>query len=164
MTVTDTITGLMWQKQDGGEMSYDSAVDWVGRLALAGYQDWRLPGIHESFSLMNLDTNPALNKFAFTDTGAEYSRSADGAVNNPSKVWVTNSGGGQGAHLKTETISVWNKKFHARAVRNTHPPNTLQARFKFCWLWCRAGSVDRSHVGKVSAQRFNQLGECADAR
>ncbi len=132
-TVTDTITGLMWQKQDGGEMSYDSAVDWVGRLALAGYQDWRLPGIHESFSLMNLDAlNPALNKFAFTDTGAEYWWSADVAVNNPSKVWVTNSGGGQGAHPKTETISAGGtKKFHARAVRNTHPPNTLQARFKF---------------------------------
>lgn len=38
-TVTDTVTGLMWQKQDGGEMSYDSAVVWVDRLALAGYQD-----------------------------------------------------------------------------------------------------------------------------
>lgn len=110
-TVTDTITGLMWQKQDGGEMSYDSAVDWVGRLALAGYQDWRLPGIHESFSLMNLDAlNPALNKFAFTDTGAEYWWSADVAVNNPSKVWVTNSGGGQGAHPKTETISAGGTK------------------------------------------------------
>ena len=132
-TVTDTVTGLMWQKQDGGEMSYDSAVVWVGRLALAGYQDWRLPGIHESFSLMNLDAlNPALNQTAFANTGAEYWWSADVAANNPSKVWVTNSGGGQGAHPRTETISAGGtKKFHTRAVRNIHSSKILEERFKF---------------------------------
>lgn len=82
---------------------------------------------------MNLDAlNPALNKTAFTDTGAEYWWSADVAANNPSKVWVTNSGGGQGSHPKTETISAGgSKKFHARAVRNVHPSRTLEARFRF---------------------------------
>ena len=42
-TVTDTITGLMWQKSDGGEMTIENARTYCSTLTLAGYSDWRLP-------------------------------------------------------------------------------------------------------------------------
>jgi hypothetical protein len=49
-TITDDGTGLIWQKSFA-VMSYDEAVQKVKAFALAGKQDWRLPGIKEIYSL-----------------------------------------------------------------------------------------------------------------
>jgi hypothetical protein len=55
-TVTDNITGLMWQQTPPSDkMSYDDAIDYVDDLITGGYVDWRMPTIQESFSLANLD-------------------------------------------------------------------------------------------------------------
>ncbi|MCX8478901.1 MAG: DUF1566 domain-containing protein [Chitinophagales bacterium] len=130
-TITDTITGLMWQKTDGGEMTIDSAHKYVQQLNLATYSDWRLPSVSESFTLLNLDAlNPSINTQFFPNTNAEYWWCLDTAYNNASKIWVTNAGGGQGPHPKSETISAGgNKRFHTRAVRDIIPGATLPSRF-----------------------------------
>ncbi len=130
-TITDTITGLMWQKTDGGEMTIDSAHKYVQQLNLATYTDWRLPNMIESFSILALDaTNPAIITQFFINSNAEYWWTADTAFNNPSKIWVSNSGGGQGPHPKIETISAGgNKRFHTRAVRDITTPTLISNRF-----------------------------------
>lgn len=130
-TVTDTVTGLQWQQTDGGEMTVENARIYCDTLTLAGFTDWRLPTAHEAFSIMNHDrTNPALDQTVFTVTGAEYWWTSDRQVNDSTKIWVTNSGGGIGNHRKSETISAGGtKRFHARAVRNVQSPVTLPARF-----------------------------------
>lgn len=46
-TVTDTRTGLRWQKNSGGAMSFDEAVAYCQDLELAGFLDWHLPTIDE---------------------------------------------------------------------------------------------------------------------
>lgn len=61
-TVTDLVTGLMWQKSpdtngDGqidasDKMTYDEAVSEANSLNMAGYDDWRLPTIKELYSLI----------------------------------------------------------------------------------------------------------------
>jgi hypothetical protein len=61
-TVSDLVTGLMWQKSpdmdgDGDidyadKMSYDEAMDGAATFDLAGYTDWRLPSIKEMYSLI----------------------------------------------------------------------------------------------------------------
>jgi len=61
-TVTDNVTGLMWQKSpdmdgDGDidyddKMSYAEALEEVENFTLAGYDDWRVPSIKEIYSLI----------------------------------------------------------------------------------------------------------------
>ena len=64
-TVTDNVTGLMWQQSpdtngDGDidaddKLSYADAVAGAGALALGGYDDWRLPTIKELYSLIDFN-------------------------------------------------------------------------------------------------------------
>lgn len=119
-TVTDTITNLMWQQTDGGEMSIESAQLYCDSLNLAGFSDWRLPSAYEAFSILNHQySNPALDITVFPKTLAEYWWTSDKQVNDVNKVWATNSGGGIGNHPKIETISAGGvKRFHVRAVRD----------------------------------------------
>lgn len=119
-TVTDNNTGLMWQKTDGGEMTYEKAVNYADTLTLAGFTDWRMPTAIELFSIHMFDNNnPALNTTFFTKTAAEYWWSSDKQADNNSIIWVTNAGGGIGNHPKTETLSAGGTKyFHVRAVRS----------------------------------------------
>ncbi len=51
-TITDNVTGLMWQKDPGDKMTYDEAVNGAANFDLAGYSDWRLPSIKELYSLI----------------------------------------------------------------------------------------------------------------
>lgn len=54
-TVTDLVTGLMWQQDPGQKMTYDQAVANASSFNLAGYADWRLPTIEELYSLILFD-------------------------------------------------------------------------------------------------------------
>lgn len=130
-TITDTVTGLMWQQVDGGEMTIENAITYCDNLVLGGYSDWRLPIPIEAFSILNhQNNNPAMNTNFFTSTGAEYWWTSIFEWNSTTKVWCTNAGGGIGNHPKTETISAGGtKKFHARAVRNINTPTTITNHF-----------------------------------
>lgn len=130
-TITDTITGLMWQKLDGGEMTIENAVIYSDTLTLSGYTDWRLPTAQEGFSILNhQNVNPSIDQNVFSLTLAEYWWTSEFQANDPTKVWVTNSGGGVGNHPKNETISAGGtKRFHVRAVRSVSIPETVTNHF-----------------------------------
>lgn len=130
-TVTDTVTGLMWQQTDGGEMTVENAAMYCDSLTLGGYADWRLPTPHEAFSILNhQNNNPALDTKVFTKTTAEYWWTSAKQVNDATKIWVTNAGGGIGNHQKTETVSAGGtKKIHTRAVRDVEAPVTIPNHF-----------------------------------
>ena len=130
-TITDTITGLMWQQTDGGEMTIENATIYCDTLTLGGYTNWRLPSAHEAFSILNLqNNNPALDILYFTKTAAEYWWTNDKQTNDANKIWCTNAGGGIGNHPKTETISAGGtKKFHVRAVREVTIPTVILNHF-----------------------------------
>ncbi len=119
-TITDNVTGLMWQQVDGGEMTIENATIYCNNLVLGGFSDWRLPSPIESFSILNhQNNNPAINTTFFTASNAEYWWTNAYELNSTTKVWCTNAGGGIGNHPKAETVSAGGiKRFHVRAVRN----------------------------------------------
>ncbi len=60
-TISDLVTGLMWQADPGAKVTYDEAVAGAARCRTAGYDDWRLPSIKELYSLIlfsGIDPDP----------------------------------------------------------------------------------------------------------
>jgi hypothetical protein len=51
-TVTDSVTGLMWQQDPGAKKTFMDAITGAKTQALGGYNDWRLPTIKELYSLI----------------------------------------------------------------------------------------------------------------
>lgn len=51
-TITDNVTGLMWQKEMASKMSFADAPSAASALRLGGYSDWRVPTIKELYSLI----------------------------------------------------------------------------------------------------------------
>ncbi|MCI5166056.1 MAG: DUF1566 domain-containing protein [Candidatus Electrothrix sp. GM3_4] len=85
-TVTDTITGLMWQQDMGEQMTWSEVNALVASFDLGEYTDWRLPTIKELYSLilftgangdgeneetytLYLDTTSFLQPFGDTSSG-----------------------------------------------------------------------------------------------
>jgi hypothetical protein len=116
--IKDNVTGLYWQKDDGGEMTWENAKIYAANLLLGGFNDWRLPTSHEVFNILNHGLFPAIDTQYFPLNGAEYWWSSNQSVTDTTKIWVANSGGGMGDHPRNETISAGgNKSFHIRCVR-----------------------------------------------
>lgn len=69
-TVTDNVSGLMWQQQDDGTtMDWNAAMAYCDGLALGGYMDWRLPDNKELVSIVNYGTHsPAIDGTYFPNT------------------------------------------------------------------------------------------------
>lgn len=129
--VLDNVTGLQWQQTDAGEMTYEQAVLYADTCALGGFTDWRLPSPLEAYSIVHFNRNkPPLNISYFSSSTAEYWWTNSVQYNDPTKVWVTNAGGGIGNHLKKETISAGGtKKIHARVVRDVNLPPLIQSTY-----------------------------------
>ncbi|MFW6163421.1 MAG: DUF1566 domain-containing protein, partial [Planctomycetota bacterium] len=51
-TVSDMVTGLMWQKDPGEKKTFRQAVAGAQKCSLGGHDDWRLPTIKELYSLI----------------------------------------------------------------------------------------------------------------
>ncbi len=49
----DPKTGLEWQRQSPGEMSWHEALEYAASLSLDGKTDWRLPALTELESLLD---------------------------------------------------------------------------------------------------------------
>ncbi len=68
-TITDNITGLMWQQDPGEKMTWAEAVDNLDAFneqALGGYSDWRIPTMKELYSLVDFSGNTGMSSSAST--------------------------------------------------------------------------------------------------
>lgn len=91
-TITDTSTGLIWQKNTApGTYTWAQALSYCENLVLpaGGYSDWRLPTIKELDSIVDLSRyNPAINTTFFPDTRASYYWSSTTYVLNTAGAWA----------------------------------------------------------------------------
>ncbi len=99
-TVTDNVTGLMWQQNPGDKMTWPEAVAMLDEFELAGYTDWRLPTIRELYSLIDFsgqtDVKPYLDTdyFVFNYGDATGERSIDSQYAT-STIYDSDTMGGQ---------------------------------------------------------------------
>jgi hypothetical protein len=117
-TVTDTATGLMWQKETApGAFSWNEALAYCENLTLAGHEDWRLPTIKELRSLVRYDTfDPSIDSEFFTDTVSSYYWSATSNVTcRGGGVWYIHFSYGYSSDFYNESNS-----YHVRAVRGVN--------------------------------------------
>lgn len=75
-TVTDNVTGLMWQQTPANAgLSYAEAEAYCDSLELAGYDDWRIPTTKELFSISNFSQGwPYLDTSYFDIAGTAVSK------------------------------------------------------------------------------------------
>lgn len=72
-TVTDNLTGLMWQQGEGNLKTWADALSYCNGLSLGGQSDWRLPNIKELQSITDLTAqHPAIDTAYFPNTHSEW--------------------------------------------------------------------------------------------
>ena len=114
--VTDTTTGLMWERNtgnDGKELTWDEAVSYCDKLEIAGYDDWRMPDSIELQSIIDhLSYNPSVNIRVFPDTEASGYWSSTLYRPNPDYAWRVNF-----YYVGYMNISKKSNSYFVRAVR-----------------------------------------------
>jgi len=74
--VTDTVRHLMWQDDDAARTTHtdwEGALDYCEDLVMGGYDDWRMPNVHEFESIVDKSrTNPAIDTIFQSGYLGEY--------------------------------------------------------------------------------------------
>jgi hypothetical protein len=88
-TVTDNLTGLMWQQAvSATTYTWAQAIAHCPTLTLAGHSDWRLPSVIELASIVDLgQSDPSINGTYFPSTPANVFGSSSPWAGSPSYAW-----------------------------------------------------------------------------
>jgi len=91
-TVTDSVTGLMWQQAvAAGPFTWAQAKAYCPTLTLAGHSDWRVPTRIELVSLVDFGrSSPAINTTYFPSTPSDYFWSSSPLAGSSSLAWYVN--------------------------------------------------------------------------
>jgi hypothetical protein len=82
-TVTDLVTGLIWQQDMGDKMTYEEALLAAESCTLGGRNDWRIPTIKELYSLIQFNGTSGGEKAGdtqFIDTKYFYQPIGDTSI------------------------------------------------------------------------------------
>jgi hypothetical protein len=99
-TVTDNVTGLMWQQavQEAMYYTWAQAVAYCPTLTLAGHSDWRLPTRIELLSIVDFGRDPAINTTYFLSTST-YLWSSSPLARSSSNAWYVNFSDGNSYYV-----------------------------------------------------------------
>jgi hypothetical protein len=88
-TVTDNVTGLMWQQAvPAGTYTWAQAVAYCPTLTLAGHSDWRLPSVIELVSIVDYgQESPSINPTYFPSISSEMFWSSSPLAGSSSTAW-----------------------------------------------------------------------------
>jgi hypothetical protein len=100
LAVTDTITGLVWQRDGSGTRAgcitdssnltctWSEAQAYCASLALGGVSGWRLPAVKELFTIVQFGAaGPAIDDTAFPNTPADCFWTSSPDTSTPGNVW-----------------------------------------------------------------------------
>jgi len=103
-TVTDNVTGLMWQyapAPGGGNYTQPNAIAYCAGLMLASHCDWRLPTYIELLSIVDFgQDSPAINDTYFPNSNGYFWSSTAFVGGISGNGWVIDFGNG-GDHFHT---------------------------------------------------------------
>lgn len=87
-TWVDALTGLEWQSQSPGEMTWYDAIEYADSLILNGQQDWRFPNVKEMETLLDRTRyRPVMrNEIPFKDKLSYWSSTTFGI--NTQNAWI----------------------------------------------------------------------------
>jgi hypothetical protein len=107
-TVTDSRTGLVWQKQDDGTTkTWKNAITYCEGLTLGGQSDWRLPNVKELKTIVdNSKKFLAIDTTYFPNTQGSYWSSSSFASSSNFAWFVHFSNGYVNELQKTNTYYV----------------------------------------------------------
>jgi len=162
-TITDNITGLMWQKDEApGKYNWQQALYYCENLTLAGYADWRLPNINELQSIFDYSRDvPIIDTALFHVTrGAEYWSSTSGSRFAGAALSFTLGGNTLGDMSKASNF------YYVRAVRGgqCEPPPTVIELASFAatpkagqviFAWSTASEIDNAGFNLYRAESEN---------
>ena len=116
-TVSDTSTGLMWQKETPDDtITWEQALSYCENLELATYTDWRLPTQKELRNLVDYSRyNPAINTDFFPFTFSSFYWSSTTSAQVTSAAW------GEYFFDGYDLIKYKSSKNYVRAVRRGQP-------------------------------------------
>ena len=96
-TVTDSCTGLMWQKNSGNGgagLPWCDALGYCEDINFATHTDWRLPNIRELESIVDYGNGPAFDTTAFPNhSNAHWSSTT--VTDSAANAWYVDFSGGQ---------------------------------------------------------------------
>ncbi|MDA8140972.1 MAG: DUF1566 domain-containing protein [Desulfobacteraceae bacterium] len=111
-TISDRATGLMWQKDNPHQMTWEQALNYCETLQLAGRDDWRLPNRNELLSIVDYTrTKPAIDAVFPNTMPSEYWSSTT-YVYSTGDAWFVDFGYGAFRHSNKS----WT--YNVRAVRS----------------------------------------------
>ena len=99
-TVTDNVTGLVWQKCSAGQnnddscsgtaagYTYQNAISYCENLSLGGRDDWRVPAIEELYTIVNFSVTPTIESNIFPNTSDYYWTSTPYSPSLSSNAWI----------------------------------------------------------------------------
>lgn len=112
-TISDDVTGLMWQQKTLTAMTWKNAGIYCDELKLADYTDWRLPTVKELFTLVDYTKfSPVINTVYFPNTVLSFHWTSMVYINYTNYIWCINFYNG--------CINTIDKadSYYIRAVRN----------------------------------------------
>jgi hypothetical protein len=97
-TITDNVTGLLWQKSDYGYANWADANSYCANLALGGQTGWRLPTLMELISIVDFGAiTPAINTTYFSKAQYYYWTSTP-YTSDPAFTWTVDFDRGNADH------------------------------------------------------------------
>lgn len=135
-TVTDAVTGLMWQRSATvTRYTREEASARCQKLRLGGHADWRMPSVIELTSIIDFDrSSPSIDGKFFPDTPLDRSSSlvtgyeiTSSVAETPVAGWLVNFAFGT---VSLDTTS-YDRPAYLRCVRGARAPNpdTAQGRY-----------------------------------